>query len=157
MCEVVVVRIIAVVSLAALVLMRPALADNGPPVTTLPQPVYSCSTPGSPSWNGGTPTSCPNNASSTIASTGTFQTVFSVTVPPMRRNGCTVQNNGTGTMWVFVGPKTLATKGAAYQLGPPANGQPGGAFYCQSLNSTTTQDEIAITGTSGDAFTALQN
>jgi hypothetical protein len=152
-----VVKAILLTLVLGLAALPPAWGQTSqpPPVQTNPKPVWGCSVPGSPSWNSAKPTSCPGNASGTIASTGVFQDIWTL-APNGGRTGCTVQNNGTGTMWVFVGPQALATEGASWQLGPPANGQPGGVFYCSLQNGGVLQDEIAITGTSGDAFTADQ-
>jgi hypothetical protein len=95
-----------------------------------------------------TPYAAPRNAldneSSTIATTNTFQAVFPSN---LNRQGCTIQNNGTNSMWVFFGATASATKGTSVVL---AAGQ---AAYCGS-GLLTYQGVVAITGTMGDAFYA---
>ena len=89
------------------------------------------------------------NASSTIAVTNTFQSIFTASVVRTGRVSCTVQNNGTNTMWVFYGPIANATKGASVTLiaGQSTNCNIGGIVL---------KDQVSITGTSGDAFFAAQ-
>jgi len=91
--------------------------------------------------------------SGTITSTNTFQSIFNnsqTTNPGARgRTSCTVQNNGTHTMYVFFGPIANATLTNSIQLAA------GVAVLCQ-LNGATLQDQVSITGTSGDAFVANQ-
>src|SRR5450631_623629 len=53
------------------------------------------------------------NASGTITSGGTYQSVFTRTPS---RVGCSIQNNGTGTMYVYFGPIASATHGSSVQL-----------------------------------------
>ena len=50
-------------------------------------------------------------------------------------------------MWVYFGPIANASKGASVTLAP------GDRVYC-SVNDVTLQDQVSITGTSGDAFFA---
>lgn len=89
-----------------------------------------------------------NNASSTITVTNTFQSIWVADVAiNTGRTGCTIQNNGTNTMWVFFGPIANATKGTSVVL---AAGQPA---YCNS-GLVILKDQVSITGTSGDAFYA---
>jgi hypothetical protein len=92
------------------------------------------------------------NASGTIASTGVFQSIWTaLTTNPNspKRASCTVQNNGTHTMYVFFGPIASATTGTSVAL---AAGQ---AVNC-SVGGTVLQDQVSITGTSTDAFFAAQ-
>lgn len=88
------------------------------------------------------------NGSSTITVTNTFQQVFAANP---QRYACTLQNNGTHTMFVFLGPLTSAsaTTSGAIQLAA------GVALSCNN-SSTTFNDPVNITGTSGDAFYAQQ-
>ena len=100
------------------------------------------------------------NASSTIGTGGsTFQKVFSGannSVAPTvgtagARHGCTIQNNGTHTMYVTEGLGTAAsTLTNSVQLAA------GLAYYCGNPNGITLIGEIDITGTAGDAFYAAQ-
>lgn len=83
------------------------------------------------------------NLSSTIAVTNTFQSVQTAT----KRHGCTVQNNGAASMWVFFGPIASATKANSVVL---TTGQ---AVSC-SLPGTTLTDQISITGTATQEFFA---
>jgi len=107
-----------------------ALAAAGQPVVTLPEPRAS---------TGG-------NASSTIASTNTFQSLWAANAV---RGSCTIENNGTNTMWVFFGPIASATEATSVQL---AAGQ---SVNCDSAHVVST-DQVSITGTSGDTFFAQQ-
>ena len=120
------------------------LADSGTPVVTTPVPVTS---------QGG-------NASGTITTTSTFQKIFPATaldtqssgpgVLPSRR-GCTIQNNSTHTMYVTEGlGVTASTTGNSAQISG------GATFYCGALGGPVLSGEIDITGTSGDAFYAVQ-
>lgn len=109
------------------------------PVVTQPQPVSGC----------GGSASCPGNVSGTISVTNTFQSLFAAS---QARKGCVVQNNSaSNVMWVFVGPLALATKATALQL--PV----GATFYCSVVNDAVVSDQISLTGTSGDAYVAIQN
>lgn len=87
------------------------------------------------------------NASSTITVTDTFQTVFAASTDTVGRTACTIQNNGTHTMYVFFGARTSATKDTSLQL---AAGQ---YVLCSSGNDIL-KDEVSVTGTSGDKFYA---
>lgn len=81
---------------------------------------------------------------STITVTNTFQNVDALNTI---RQGCTIQNQGTHTMYVFFGPIASATTAGSIQVGS------GSAIYCNLTgNGKVLQDEINITGTSGDAF-----
>lgn len=85
------------------------------------------------------------NASSTIASTNTFQSIW---VANPGRSGCTIQNNGTHTMYVFFGPIANATLTNSAQVAP------GNSIYCAGQFGVVLRDQVSITGTSGDAFYA---
>ena len=89
------------------------------------------------------------NVSSTITTTNTFQSLFPVVVGGIsaQRASCTIQNNGTHTMYVFAGPIANATLANSVQV--PA----GQFFYCYT-GVITISDQISITGTAGDAFYA---
>lgn len=90
------------------------------------------------------PISAINNQSSTVAVTNTFQQVWP---SQSGREDCMIQNNGSNSMWVFLGATASATKGTSVVL---AAGQ---AFYC-AFNSLTWTGAVQITGTSGDAYYA---
>lgn len=92
------------------------------------------------------------NGSGTITSGGTFQQVFGATNNvPGGRNGCTIQNNGTHTMYVFAGPIATATDAKAAQV------TAGSTYYCTLNNGTVAiQDQISIDGTTADVFYAAQ-
>ena len=85
------------------------------------------------------------NFSGTITTTNTFQ---SVQAQNNGRFGCTLQNGGTHTMYVYFGSCANATTGASAQLFP---GQP---VRCLVGNGYVLRDQVCITGTSGDAFFA---
>lgn len=104
-------------------------------------------------------TSLGGNASGTIAVTGVFQKVFSGAAnslapsvgSPGTRHGCTVENNGTHSMYV-----TEALGIAASTATNSAVVAAGSAYYCTNVGGTVLTGEIDITGTSGDAFYAAQ-
>lgn len=135
---------------ALFLLVSPALAQNA--VQTSPQNTLVC--PSTTNNNTNTPGTC-NNPSSTITVTNTFQSVFASAwnrnVGNGSRRNCLVQNNSlTGNnMWVYIGPILNATKGSAFQIVPT------GTFNCANAVSVVA-DQISITGTAGDAFTAVQ-
>jgi hypothetical protein len=83
---------------------------------------------------------------STIAVTNTFQ--VALTGANGNRYGCTIQNNGTHTMWAFFGSGT-ASESASLQI-PAA-----GTIYCATAGGPVAQDEVQITGTSGDAYVVV--
>lgn len=83
------------------------------------------------------------NVSGTIAVTNTFQSIFEAGP----RTGCTVQNNGAASMWVFFGPIASATKAKSVVL---TTGQSVG---CNSPGITLS-DQISITGTATQEFFA---
>jgi hypothetical protein len=102
------------------------------------------------------------NTSGTIGTGGgTFQSVFAaaghVAKPSVAaRQGCLVQNTGGNVEYVFVGPIASATEATSYQLVPPGTGIQGGSISCATLGGGVLQDQISITGTSGDTFTATR-
>jgi hypothetical protein len=125
----------ACVTLAIYALFVAASAQGvGPnPVTTLP-------------YTGAVTT----NSSSTIGTGGsTFQSVFAAPTGNQRRNACVLQNNGTHTMSVFFGPIASATTGNSVALSA------GQSVQC-NVGGIALQDQVSITGTSGDAFYAAQ-
>lgn len=101
------------------------------PVTTMPYGVLS------------------HNDSGTIAATNTFQSIWTASTNNRGRAGCTVQNNGTNAMYVFFGPIASATIGKSVKLAA------GLAVNCVG-SGIVLQDQVSITGTSGDAFFAAQ-
>lgn len=90
-----------------------------------------------------------SNNSSTVAVTNTFQSIWAANTGNRGRAGCTLQNNGTNNMRVFFGPITNATANNSIVM------VPGAAVYCQVFGIVL-QDQVSITGTSGDAFFAAQ-
>jgi len=85
------------------------------------------------------------NLSGTITTTGTFQQIQGTT---NNRNGCTIQNNGTHTMYVYLGTLSGATTAASAQL------TAGQSLNCAIASDFVVKDAISITGTSGDTFFA---
>lgn len=84
------------------------------------------------------------NASGAIAVTDTFQSVF---VAGSRAN-CFVQNNSaSGKMYVFFGPIANATKEKSIALAA-------GAVWQCSNAGVVSIDQVSITGTALDKFTA---
>ena len=94
-------------------------------------------------------------ASSTIASTNTFQKVFSAMgfasgTGAIPRKGCKIINGGTHNMLVTEGIATAsATAASALTLAAA------GSYDC-TQGGVALQGEIAITGTAGDSFYAAQ-
>lgn len=90
-----------------------------------------------------------NNLSGTIAVTNIFQPVQAQSYG---RSDCTIQNaSTTNSMWVFFGPIASATKAKSFIL-DTSHGLSiscGIPFYPGVLT-----DQVSITGTSGDTFTA---
>jgi hypothetical protein len=91
------------------------------------------------------------NLSGTIGSTGQFQ---SIQGQANNRQGCSIQNNGTHTMYVFFGPIANATVGASYVLGPGSSTAGGQSINCAVSGNSVLLDQVSITGTSCDSFTA---
>jgi hypothetical protein len=89
------------------------------------------------------------NASGKITTTGTFQTLWTQSTNVRGRAGCVIENNGSHTMYVFLGPAASALTSTSYQL-PAA-----GTFNC-TLGGVVSQDTVSITGTGSDQFYAAQ-
>lgn len=116
-----------------------AVAQNGSPVTTFPAPQTLV------------------DASSTIAVTNTYQQVFASKIGASGaqiRHNCAIQNNGSHAMYVFFGPIAEATTSKSYILNPGPGNVGGDLIYCSGPSGITLQDQVSITGTAGDAFTA---
>lgn len=130
---------------------------------------------GSPVVTLGQGIATPTDASSTIASTSTFQSVFNSVTPasgaPVNgskggRQSCLIQNNGVNTMWVWYGAQNgtggsggtcpSASKATSFTLIPPATNVQGGSFSCSNGAGAVIQDQICITGTTTETFTAKQ-
>lgn len=110
-----------------------AIAQQGSPVTTFPAPQTLV------------------DASGTIGVTNTFQSVLASKIGASGaqiRHNCTIQNNGSHTMWVFFGPIANAVASKSYQI---SSGQ---LIYCSGPSGITLQDQVSITGTATEAFTA---
>ena len=86
-----------------------------------------------------------SNLSNTIAVTNTFQ---SVQASNNGRIGCTIQNLGTHTMYVYFGAIASAATSASATL---AAGQ---SVNCLIGDNYVLKDQVSITGTSGDGFFA---
>lgn len=112
--------------LGVLLFSTPIFAQT--PVTTQPKGVVSY------------------NSSTTVTVTNTFQSIFNSN---SNRYSCAIQNNGANIMWVYFGLLANATKGASVEL---AIGQ---STNC-NVGGIVLQDQVSITGTSGDAFFAAQ-
>lgn len=87
-----------------------------------------------------------SNASSTIAVTNTFQSVFAANVV---RKDCLIQNKGANNMYVFFGAAASATTATAILL------LPNWAITCVN-GGMTNNDAVFITGTASDGFYASQ-
>jgi hypothetical protein len=80
--------------------------------------------------------------SGTISTTNVFQQLQAQT---NTRRGCTIQNQGTHTMYVFFGSPGSALVSSAYQIAALQT------IMCATGNIILS-DAIQITGTAGDAF-----
>lgn len=88
----------------------------------------------------------PDNESSTISVTSTFQQVFGTSTG---RTSCTIQNNGTHTMYVYFNSDTATTAKSV-------NLAAGQSTTCGDGNGVVIKNTVQITGTSGDAYYAVQ-
>lgn len=115
-----------------------AQQQNAQPVTTLNAGVSSV------------------HADGTISSNSAFQSVFAsaIATPQRPRRGCLIQNLGSHTEYIWVGPIASATSPASYALVPPGTGVQGGSFSCATGAGAVLQDQISIQGTSADTFAA---
>jgi hypothetical protein len=86
-----------------------------------------------------------SNLSGIITTTNTFQPIQAQN---NGRHGCTIQNNGSHTMWVYFGLIGNASSAASVVLGP------GQATYCQFGGGYLLRDAVSITGTTADPFYA---
>lgn len=84
------------------------------------------------------------NLSSTVVSTGVFQ---SVQTANSERKSCLIQNNGSNDMRVYFGPIASATAATAVKLSS------GSSVNCTAGGIVVT-DQVSITGTTADAFVA---
>ena len=88
------------------------------------------------------------NLSSTISVTNTFQPIQ---VSTGGRNGCLIQNQSTtDPMWVYFGAIGGATKAKSFEL----DTSHGLAISCSVGGLGVLTDQVSITGTSTDGFTA---
>lgn len=85
------------------------------------------------------------NASSTIAVTDTFQQIWATQT---NRVNCGIQNNSTGTMWVWTGPAGgTPTKATSVVLAP-------GTYLNCATSGVVVASAVWITGTAGGEFYA---
>jgi hypothetical protein len=91
------------------------------------------------------------NASSTVAVSNTFQSVFPTLISTnQHRVSCILQNNSAAnSMFVFFGPIASATLTNSIKLSP------GTSVSCVA-GGMALQDQVSVTGTAGDAFYAAQ-
>lgn len=86
------------------------------------------------------------NLSGTLAASGPFQ---SIQAYDANRSACLVQNNSASAkMYVFFGPIASATTGKSVVL------DAGKSVSCNN-GPVVAIDQVSISGTSGDAFTAV--
>lgn len=90
-----------------------------------------------------------SNNSGTISVTNTFQSIWAKNTSTRGRAGCVIQNNGSNTMWVYFGDIANATKATSVVLAAGQN------VSCIS-GGIVLEDQVSITGTSGDTFFAAQ-
>lgn len=98
-------------------------------------------------------------AGGTVATTNTFQSVFAapVGVPGQNtplRQGCMVRLvRGNGPLFVFLGAIASATTATSISLNSPSSI----SLNCADFSPIgIPQDQISVTGTSGDGFMAIQ-
>jgi hypothetical protein len=91
-----------------------------------------------------------SNLSGSVSVTNTFQSVQSLTTG---RIGCAIQNNGANPMYVYFGPIGSASKAHAFLL-PASTSTSSFVVGCAVGGLGVLTDQVSITGTSGDAFTA---
>lgn len=94
------------------------------------------------------------NVSSTVTSTSVFQLIIDRPASGRPRQGCLIQNNGSNNEYVFFGPTASATTSNSFVLVPPSTGVQGGSISCASFAGGVLQDQVSVSGTSGDAFVA---
>ena len=83
-----------------------------------------------------------NSGAATITSGGTYQ----VLATSGNRNGCSYQNNGSSTQWIFLGPIISATHATSFKEAP------GATFNCAMITNSVINDAISIDGTTNDTF-----
>lgn len=92
------------------------------------------------------------NASGTVTSTNVFQSVFAdvpLVAGKQGRTWCLVQNVDSNTAYLFVGAIASATVTAAFAIGP-------NQYWECNRGGVTIQDQISITGVTGQRFIAFQ-
>lgn len=87
-------------------------------------------------------------ASGSVASSGTFQSVFAADTNTRGRASCTIQNTGANTLYVFFGPIANATRAKSVQL---TTGLP---VYCATPNGGVIKDQVSVDGTTAGTFYA---
>lgn len=118
--------------IGSLLLLSVGIVVAQNPVITQPYPVTS------------------SNASSTIAVTNTFQSIWAASTANTGRSSCAIQNKGaTDPMYVFFGPIADATIAKSVKLTSST------MVNC-SVFGVILRDQISITGTATDAFFAAQ-
>lgn len=123
------------------------LGGFGPPVAFAASSSAPVTTYAAPVLNG--------NASGTITVTNTFQSIWAATDFSKPRVGCLVINTSTDRQWVYFG--TAPTKATAIPLeAAAATAGLGGNVSCSTAAGGAAQDQVWITGTSGDTFVATQ-
>ena len=105
-------------------------------------------------WAQSIPVPSKYNLSGTITTTGTFQSIQAQT---NNRIGCSVQNTAAASsgdlMWVYFDSTNSSNCSAATKAGSSVL-QPGQPVHCLVGNTFVLNDQVCITGTSGDSFFA---
>jgi len=133
-----------VLALGVSALASPAGAQHvgGQSVTVEPQPLATV------------------NASSTVTSTNTFQSVFAAAGPVAGaswRLGCQIQNLGATDLFVFYGAIASATTPKSVKLNPGTTTLLGGSTFCERGGSNgVIQDQVSVTGTALALFYAVR-
>lgn len=101
------------------------------------------------------------NASGTVTSGNTFQSVFAQanTGAVRPRQGCTIVNTSNTVLYVFMGAIASATTPTSIPLNAAtADGSAGGTFRCEGFGPAgAIQTQISVTGAgAGETFFAVQ-
>lgn len=88
----------------------------------------------------------------TIGVTNTFQIAAVINTGAVQpRSGCLIQNNGTHNMYLYF----KKSGGSAASITASFIIIPGQAWNCRNASGEILQEEIDITGTSGDTFALI--
>jgi hypothetical protein len=97
------------------------------------------------------------DASGTIGTSNTFQSVFPAAGNAAPRKGCLLVNVSTSRQWVYFGSLVNAATPSSVPMEPAGVvGALGGNVSCATGAGGTLQDQISISGTAGANYVAKQ-